>query len=225
MTGLTPRRDGEAPGALFGWRSSARFAVRDTPDSATPGYSEEAYPALRVGSEGTIPDDIRVGKREPPPNAFVDVWPKPGEIDRQSRQADEQEHYTGWKIRQEDAQPSPPRVPEWFQDLPGTRPTANDSPTVSVFTRYWHIPRNVEEIYGEGSESQPGFLRRHGSMADHRRKYAIMTQVPRGRMGVNTYRKDPGPWDERLLNSPAPQVPQHGQGFGAISGNRSYRSG
>lgn len=225
MTGFVPRRDGEAPGALFGWRASPRFAVRDAPDADTPGYGEEAYPQLRVGSEGTIPDDIRIGKREAPPNAFVDIWPKPGEIDRQKRQSDERGMYTGWNVRQEDAQPAPPRVPEWTQDIPPSRPTANDSPTVSCFTRYWHIPRNVEEIYGPGSESQPGLLRRHGSLADHRRKYAIMTQVPRGKVGVNTYRKDPIPWDENLFNAPIPTTPAQGTGFNSIAGNRSFRSG
>lgn len=225
MTGFIPRRDGEAPGALEGWRSSPRFAVRDAPDADTPGWSEEAYPALRVGSEGTIPDDIRIGKREPPPNAFVDIWPKPGEANREWRQKDEVGHYTGWQVRQEDAQPAPPRVPEWTQDIPPSRPTADQSPTVSFFTRYWHIPRNVEDIYGPGAESQPGLLRRHGSLADHRRKYAIMTQVPRGKMGVNTYRKDPQPWDETLYNTPVPAPPSQGTGFAAIAGNRTYRRG
>lgn len=224
MTGLTPRRDGEAPGAIFGYRQSPRFAVRDTPNSNLPGYSEEEYPGLRVGSEGTVPDDIRIGAREEPPNAFVDVWPKPGEVDRQHRQSDEQGQYIGWGVRSEDAQPAPPRVPEWFQDIGPTRPTAKSSPTVSRFTRYWHIPRNVEDVHGPDSESAPGALRRHFSMADHRRRYAIMTQVPRGKQGVNTYRKDPAPWDTNLYNE-GPPIPRQGSAFQSIAGNRSYRSG
>lgn len=224
MTGLTPRRDGEAPGAIFGYRLSPRFAVRDTPNSAVEGYSEESYPGLRVGSEGTVPDDIRIGAREEPPNAFVDVWPKPGEAERQYRQRDEQGLYTGWRVRQQKAQ-GIPQVPEWTQDVKGTRPTAESSPTGSRFTREWHIPRNVEDVYGPDSESAPGALRRHFSLADHRRRYAIMTQTPRGKQGVNTYRKDPGPWDSRLYNDATPNVPSQGQAFGSIAGNRSYRSG
>lgn len=200
-------------------RQSARFAVRDT---EVPGYDQEAYPELRVGSEGTTPDDIRVGKREAPPNAFVDIWPKPGEIDRQHRQADER-NQEPYKVRQQKV--AAPRVPLWEQERPGTRPTANAAPMAYGFTRYWHIPRNVEDIYGPGAESQPGLLRRHASLADHRRKYAILTQVPRGKLGVNTYRKDPGPWDSRLYNSPAPTTPPQGTGYSSIAGNRSWRSG
>lgn len=219
MTGLTPRRDGEAPGAIFGSRVSMRFAV---PESVVEGYGEEAYPALRVGSEGTTPDDIRVGRREPPPNAFVDVWPKPGELDRQHRQSDENRR-DPWKVRQQKA--PTPSVPEWTQERMPIRPTATNAPMAYSFTRYWHIPRNVEEVYGPGSENENGVSRRHFSMADHRRKYQIMTQVPRGKVGVNTYRKDPGPWDSRLFNASVPDVPAQGTGYNAIAGNRTFRSG
>lgn len=219
MTGLTPRRDGEAPGAIFDSRQSMRFA---TPENVVEGYSEEAYPALRVGSEGTTPDDIRVGKREPPPNAFVDLWPKIGEADRQQRQSDETTR-APWKVRQE--RPPAPSVPEWTQERMPIRPTATNAPMAYSFTRYWHIPRNVEEVYGPGAMDERGTLRRHFSMADHRRKYAILTQVPRGKTGVNTYRKDPGPWDSRLFNSSVPDAPAQGTGYNSIAGNRTYRSG
>jgi hypothetical protein len=192
-----------------------RFAV---PDHTVEGYGEEAYPALRVGSEGTTPDDIRVGRREPPPNAFVDIWPKPGEADRQHRQSDETTAAL-WKVRQE--KPPAPSVPEWTQERMPIRPTATNAPMAYAFTRYWHIPRNVEEIYGPGSMDERGTLRRHFSLADHRRRYQILTQVPRGKTGVNTYRKDPGPWDSRLYNSPV--APAQGTGYNAIAGNRSYR--
>jgi hypothetical protein len=219
MSGLTPRRDGEAPGAVFGLRQSARFAAHD---DEVPGYSEEAYPALRVGSEGTTPDDIRVGQREPPPNAFVDIWPKPGEIDRQQRQADERSRGP-FEVRQ--TKIPAPHVPQWTQERIPIRPTATQAPMAYGLTREWHIPRNVEDIYGAGAESAPGMPRRHASLADHRRKYAIMTQVPHGKLGVNTYRKDPGPWDSHLFNSPAPDLPSQGMGYNSIAGNRSYRSG
>lgn len=219
MAGLTPRRDGEAPGPIAGWRQSPRFAARDCD---LPGYGEEAYPALRVGSEGTTPDDIRVGRREPPPNAFVDIWPKPGEADRQHRQSDEK-NVENYKVRQQKA--PAPQVPLWQQERMPTRPTATNAPMAYGFTRYWHIPRNVEDIYGEGAESAPGAKRRHFSLADHRRRYAILTQVPRGKVGVNTYRKDPGPWDSRLYNGPVQALPPQGSGYNGIAGNRSYRSG
>lgn len=219
MSGLTPRRDGEASGALFGMRQSPRFASRDC---EVPGYGEEAYPALRVGSEGTVPDDIRVGRREPPPNTFVEIWPKPGEIDRQNRQADEKLRGP-FKVTQR-KMPTP-NNPLWTQERMPTRPTADNSPLAYGMIRDWDIPRNVEDIYGPGAESQPGLLRRHASLADHRRRYAILTQVPRGKVGVNTFRKDPGPWDSRLFNSPAPSLPPQGTGYNAIAGNRSYRSG
>lgn len=219
MSGLTPRRDGEAPGAFYGAYRSARFANRE---NDLPGYGEEAYPGLRVGSEGTVPDDIRVGRREPPPNAFVDIWPKPGELNRQQRQADEQLQ-TPFKVTQRKI--PAPSVPEWTQERMPTRPTANDSPMAYGMRRYWHIPRNVEDVYGEGAETRPGQLRRHFSMAGHRRDYPIMTQTPRGKLGVNTYRKDPAPWDSRLYNAPAPTLPPQGMGYGNIAGNRSYRRG
>lgn len=219
MSGLTPRRDGEAPGAVFGLRQSARFANRE---NELPGYGEEAYPALRVGSEGTVPDDIRIGRREPPPNAFVDIWPKPGELNRQARQADETNR-TPFKVRQQ--KPPAPSVPEWTQERMPIRPTATDAPMAYGMRRDWHIPRNVEEVYGDGAETRPGQKRRHFSMAGHRRDYAILTQVPRGKLGVNTYRKDPGPWDSRLYNAAVPTLPPQGTGYNGIAGNRSYRSG
>lgn len=222
MTGLTPRRDGEAPGALFGWRHSPRFSVRDTPESVSPGYDEEAVPELRVGSEGTTPDDIRVGRREPPPNAFVDIWPKPGEQNRQARQSDETTR-APWSVRQQKV--AAPIVPEWTQERMPIRPTATQAPMAYHFTREWHIPRNVEDVYGPDAESAPGRLRRHFSLADHRRVYAIMTQVPRGRTGVNTYRKDPGPWDSHLFNAPVQALPPQTMGYNAVAGNRSYRNG
>jgi len=222
MTGFVSRRDGEAPGVFTGYRSSSRFAVRQAPDDDTPGYDQETAPALRLGSEGTTPDDIRVGRREPPPNAFVDVWPKNGEVDRQQRQADERTR-APWHVRQ--SKIPAPHVPEWTQERAPIRPTADMAPMSYHFTREWHIPRNVEDIFGADSESAPGQLRRHFSMADHRRRYAILTQAPRGRTGVNTYRKDPTPWDETLYNSPVPPAPQVGNAFGNVAGNRSYRYG
>jgi hypothetical protein len=200
-------------------RQSARFAAREC---EVPGYDQESYPALRVGSEGTVPDDIRVGRREPPENAFVDIWPKPGELDRQERQSDERLRGP-FKVRQEKI--PAPVVPEWTQERMPTRPTADASPLAYGMIRSWNIPRNVEEIYGAGAESQPGMKRRHFSLADHRRRYAILTQVPRGKVGVNTFRKDPGPWDSRLYNSPAPSLPPQTSGYNSVAGNRSYRSG
>lgn len=222
MTGFAPRRDGEAPGVFTGYRTSPGFVVRQIPEDDVPGYGEEAAPALRLGSEGTTPDDIRVGKREPPPNAFIDQWPNVGEVDRQARQADERRR-DPWKVRQQKV--SAPRNPLWEQERMPIRPTADMTPMPYYFTREWHIPRNVEDIYGPDSESAPGQLRRHFSLADHRRRYAILTQQPRGKTGVNTYRKDPAPWDERLYNSPVPPSPQTGNAFNSVAGNRSFRYG
>lgn len=223
MAGFVPRRPGEAPGAFVGYRTSARFGVPEAPEADTPGYSEEAYPELRVGPE-SIPDDIRVGKRNPPPNAFVDVWPRNGEIDRQQRQADERRR-PAWHTHQEGPHSPVPSVPEWNRQIPGSRPTADLAPMSYYFTREWHIPRNVEDVYGPDAEERPGQLKRHFSLADHRRNYAILIQRPQGRTGVNTYRKDPTPWDASLYNSPVPPIPQERTAFNSISGNRSFRYG
>lgn len=222
------RRDGEAPGAYQGWRVSPRYASRDVPDQAEPPWSggevpgsEEGYATeLRIGSEGTTPDDIRIGKREPPENDPNDPdYNLHQKSDFHRRHAVEQT-VTHWNVRQEN-DPIPKRPRDG--DVLPTRPTAKKSPLSYLFTRPWHIPRFVEEIYGDDAQDERGALRRHFSLADHRRLYQIYGMAPRGGVGTNSYRKDPGPWDQDLVY-PVNETPERGTSLSFIAGNRSFRT-
>lgn len=209
-----PSRHGEAPNPASDiWHRSNRYAVPDIPESTVPGYTTAFSPELRSGGspDGTaLPDDIRIGTREPPvnnPNDHRYNAVQKGEFLR--RASEEKQISTGWQIKQQRV--PAPKIPEWTQDRLPTRPTASMSPMGSLFQRPWHIPRNVTEAVGPDAIT-------HLSLADHRRRYEIMGMKPQGGLGVNTYRASPRPWDENLYYPP---TPVHAQP--PVSGNRAYR--
>lgn len=214
---VPPRKPGEAPGPLLAPSVNMRYAVKDIPDSTDPTYTDGYSPELHNSSNGSaLPDDIRMGTRQPPlndPNDPKYLYRR--ESDRIQRESDEQT-ITGWKVKQQKV--AAPIVPEWSQERMPIRPTADDSPTGYMFTRPWHIPRNIEDAVGEGALT-------HLSMADHRRAYPIGTMVPRGGIGVNTYRADPSPWDEDLQTAVRPSYRDDPGGIltSAAGGNRTWR--
>ena len=201
-----PTTPGSAPGPMAGAYARPAYAV-PTEDDVVEGINDGFSPALGPASEGTSPDDIRTGKREP-------VFGGPRQqskhnalaVDSLNRTADEQQISTGWHIEQR--KPVVGVIPEQVQDIGPSRPTASMSPNTYLFTRPWTRP----ESNGE-----------HLSMADHRRKYQIYGMAPRGGVGVNTYRLDPKPWDTNLHYNQVPeQAAQQAQSRG-MGGNRSYR--
>jgi len=202
------------PSNEFIWAGPGRYSVPDIPESTDPDYELGYSPTLKSGGSpdgSALPDDIRIGHREPPPNNPNDPeWNRVRVSEFRTRHAVETTSEM-WQVRQETI--PRPRVPLWEQDRLPVRPTATNSPTGYAFTRPWHIPRNVKDALGENAVD-------HFSMADHRRNFEIMGMVPRGRIGVNTYRADPRPWDQDLfIPPPAGQKEM----LGGIAGNRNFR--
>jgi len=159
-----------------------------------------------------------MGTREPPandPNNPAYLYQR--EADQILRASDQEWNTTPQDIRQ--GVKGPGIYPDQVQAKLPTRPTADDSPSDSYsFRRPWHRPRTVKEIFGPDAEA-------HFSLADHRRVYPVNTMVPRGRLGVNTYRADPQPWSENLVN--VGNEPTSRQDTGILSsasgGNRAFR--
>lgn len=214
---LGNKRESAVPGPSHSiWSRNPRFAVPGVPETTDPEYTTGFSPHLKSGgsSDGTaLPDDIRIGTREPivGENYNDPTW-------QAKRNSDRLRRHSGdvlspmWRVRQERV--PPPRMPIWEQDRPPTRPTASYSPTGYLFTRPWHIPRNAADAIGPDAVL-------HFSLADHRRKYPTMTQRPQGRVGVNSYRASPRPWDENLFIAPSAGADPR---LGTLSGNRSYRA-
>lgn len=213
---LGNRRGTYTPGATQLWTGNGRYAVPAVPETTDPEYTTAFSPRLKAGGSpdgSALPDDIRIGTREPPvgENYNEPGWQAKRNSDRLRRHS--LDRSTGmWRVRQERI--PKPTMPIWDQDRPPTRPTAQCSPTGYTFQRPWHIPRNAAEALGPGAVL-------HFSLADHRRLYQINTQKPQGRVGVNTYRASPRPWDENLFVPPPAggAVPQ-----GRIAGNRAFRA-
>lgn len=216
-----PAQEGEAPDPSGEFRlgGPGAYSVPDIPSSTDPDYTTSYSPTLDVSNDGdTLPDSIRIGKREPPPND-----PNNRDYNRKrkanfKRRHSVEEYVIGWDIKQEGI--PRPRVPEWEQDILPSRPTADNSPLGYAFRRPWHIPRNIRDAVGEDAET-------HVSLADHRRTYEIYGMQPRGILGRNTFRLEPEPWDEDFYYAP-PASEDNAQptpAFSAGRGNRAFRAG
>lgn len=202
------------PSNEFIWAGPGRYSVPDVPESTDPDWTTGYSPTLKAGGSpdgSALPDDIRTGHREPPPNNPNDhAWNAVRQSEFHQRHSVETTSEM-WQVQQHTV--PRPRVPLWEQDRLPVRPTATNSPTGYAFTRPWHIPRNIHDAIGEDAVA-------HFSMADHRRNFEIMGMVPRGRTGVNTYRATPRPWDEQLfIPPPAGQKEM----LGGIAGNQNFR--
>lgn len=215
------RVPGEAPGAIRALSPHFAYAVPDVPETTDPDNTNGGYaPVLRAtGEQGTLPDTIRLGVSEPPGEPHIDNDPaywRRRTAERFQRQADE-ETTTSWNVQQH--RPIAPPIPDQIQEKPHTRPTAVRSPLGYLFTRPWHHPRNIKDAVGESAVD-------HISLADHRRAYEIFGMAPTGRLGANTFRKDPTPWDQFLVAMPQETMPQEPIQRAAVqAGNRSYRLG
>lgn len=191
--------DGSAPNPANSkvWGGYSRYAVADTPESGDPSYVDGAY-ATELATSGSptgTPDDIRIGVRQKPPNSPQDDRVYKRRFSDFFRRAQEDRTVVGWKVKQEKV--AAPIVPEWTQERMPIRPTADNSPLGYMFTRPWHVPRNIKDAVGEDAVT-------HFSLADHRRTWEILGQQPRGGVGVNTYRAPVRPWDENNFVPPTP---------------------
>jgi len=214
------RVPGEAPGPVTTLPPHLAYAVPDTPESTNPENTDGGYsPALTgQGGSGTLPDAIRVGREDKPGEQVQNEprWWARRSADRFIRQADEVTSES-WDVQQH--RPPVPIIPEQVQERAHTRPTGVRSPLGYAFTRPWHIPRNVKDAVGEQAVT-------HVSLADHRRAFEIYGQAPPRGLGVNTYRKDPAPWDRFLLVQSENAAPATGIQRDAVqAGNRSFRLG
>lgn len=210
----TPRGNGEAPSTAHSalWSGYGRYAVKNVPESTDPELTDGFSPTLKAGGspDGTaFPDDIRTGHREPPVNNPNNKGYNARRNSDLHRRHAEDVTTVNWHVQQR-AIP-PPKNPLWEQDRPPTRPTADLSPSNYMFTRPWHIPRNIKDVLGEDAIA-------HFSLAAHRRNFEVYGMKPQGRIGTNTYRANPTPWDEQLFTPP----PAESQAVG-IAGNRTWR--
>lgn len=213
-TPTAAQRNGTAPPATPRFGANFRYAVPDVDQTTDPDYTVGYSPALRAGGSASgesLPDSMRIGTRESPipGRNFNDPRWQAREDSEFLRRMSAEDYERLPDVHQEKI--PAPRVPYWEQERMPTRPTATKSPAYRTFQRPWHIPRNIKDALGEGAVQ-------HFSLADHRRTYKIFGMVPRGGIGVNTYRAEPKPWDENLYHAPrAGEVPAR------IGGNRSYR--
>lgn len=214
---MRERVPGEAPGPMVALLPHIAYEVPDVPETTDPNNTGGGFsPELSPSPDGSrLPDDIRIGKREPPENDPNDYeYSMRRDHDRKVRQSDEVTQGS-WNVQQRKV--SAPIVPEWTQERAPIRPSATRSPLGYLFTRPMGHPRNIKDAVGEDAEA-------HVSMADHRRSYAIGGMQPQGKVGRNTFRLDPRPWDEGLRNpivEPTPDSPMHS----AFGGNRNFRLG
>lgn len=187
-----PASYGEAPGAVGPrWGGPGRYTNPAIPESTMDGYTDAYSPSIAAGgsSDGTVfHDDIRIGRREPPahdPNHWtvhLRRW-----SNRIRRSAAEIETQREQPVVQQRV-PAPSR-PIWEQDRLPTRPLARTNPAGGTFRREWHIPQNIANVMGPGSEHRR-------SLADHRQAPNVRGMVPRGGVSQNIWKPQPAPWDE-----------------------------
>jgi hypothetical protein len=192
------RTDGSAPdpSGVFRIGGPGRYAVPDIPESTDPEYTNGFSPQLatRGSSDGTmLPDNIRIGTREPPENDPNDREYNARRYSEFHKRHSVETTTVGWKVQQHKVPAG--QNPLWTQERLPTRPTATDAPAGYMFTRPWHIPRNIKDAVGEDAVA-------HLSMADHRRDYEIFGMQPQGGIGVNTFRPSVRPWDDNLYLPP-----------------------
>lgn len=218
-----PPRPGTAPSAVnHVWGGPGRYSVPGVDVTTDPDYTTGFSPTLRSGGSpdgSQLPDDVRTGRREPPvgENYNEPQWKARQNSEKLMRHSVEHTEEM-WQVKQRRI--PAPRVPLWEQERAPIRPTATNSPSGYAFTRPWHIPRNVADALGPGAKGPNGETLQHFSLADHRRRYEIMGMKPQGRVGVNSYRVTPRPWDEQLFV--APQANQQAAQPTPV-GRRAYR--
>lgn len=103
-----------------------------------------------------------------------------------------------------------------------TRPTQTSSPSNYRFMRpFDQFNRPFEDMVAGTARHLNG---EHFSMADHRRDYEILGMAP-ARTTRNTYRLEPTPWDENLVDQPPAysQTDMRIETVDVPTANKSYR--
>jgi hypothetical protein len=133
----------------------------------------------------------------PEPNRPPDEWWGKNYADTTRRESVQKIDADGW----EEVQTREVRAPDprWYPPSV-ERLTAKMAPRSYLFLRPWG--ENFLKIAKQ-------FNGIHFSMADHRRTYDILGMAP-ARSLRNTYRADPPPWDENLIDMPPEYSPVDG---------------
>lgn len=205
----TSKGDGSAPdpSGQFRLGGVGVYAVPDIPETTDPNYTDGYSPELAVGgsADGTkLPSDIRVGKRNPPPNDPNNPEYTALRTSEYLGRLSVQRWAPTWqRARQE--RPTTPVIPDQVDAKEPTRPTARMMPTESLMTRPWFRPLPAAEALGPNATL-------HFSMADHRRLYPINLQQPRGGISPSIFRKETVPLDLQYHVAEQPQ-PSTNQGL------------
>lgn len=208
--GYAPAPADLGPGTVA---ANPRYAVPR--DSITPGFSgwEPVSPSateLRIGADGTTPDIRRIQQWDSPPESPDPRRALYENAERVTRHAElETLHATGWEELQEYPGLAFMKHPRW-RPYYSIRPTSRMGPNTYAFTRRWSIPQSTGV---------------HFSLADHRRNFPVGGMKPQGRIGENTYRLDPAPWDaDRYVVSAENVSPEDYRVISAVApASRNYR--
>jgi len=206
-SGYAPAREDMGPGTL---PANPRYAV---PEDASVPYWSPNQPygtALRTGVDGTTPDARRLDLVESVPEAPNPQRPAAENHEYVTRHAElETLHATGWEELQQYPGTSFLNNPRFRRyDSPRVLTRAM-GPNTYAFTRRWTRPQSTGV---------------HFSMADHRRTYPVGGMKPTGRIGNNTFRLDPAPWDADRYITGQEYTPEQSHEMSTTApASRSYR--
>lgn len=176
----------------------------DAPYIKTFGWA----PALRLDVD-TIPDAHRLGDMplyqsypaagEPPEDFY-----KGTEADREQRYSVETQDAVGWdETKAGFGFPNPASGANRFAPNPRSIPPKESRITQLLSPSNYSFLRPF--MTGQPKMGQRELNGVHFSMADHRRNYEILGMAPQRKPGSgtrNTYRLDPQPWDENIVDMP-----------------------
>lgn len=173
--------EGGAPVATMGWAPSFRAAPDSFPDTTRLGTATRQTTVSDGGGDPVEfyrPLDADDARRHSVEYQDADGW-------------EETKDYPGFPSASAGANRfarNPREIPP-----PEPRPTSRMAPRTYLFTRPF-----MTGLPKEGDRSLNGI---HFSMADHRRTYDVLGMAP-VRSWRNTYRLDPSPWDQGIVDMP-----------------------
>lgn len=213
--------------AFYNPWSTKKVASKDTPATPiaeTPDYpgmavSDYAVPSLQEGAPyndefgwGRRPEGLLPSAVDYPAAQRLqliprkDFFPEPEKPAEQgfypSRDRDDKERHSvefqdadGWQ----EAKGVYPTDLRWADD-PKRKPPSEHRPTMQMAPRTYLFERPFAQ------ESRRTLTGNHFSMADHRRNYEILHAYGMApvRSARNTYRLEPTPWDENIVDLPPP---------------------
>lgn len=185
--------------------ASGSFAVPDvSPDSAPYTDTLGWAPSLRL-SPTSIPDTTRLGTQRrssavPDDGGDPVAFWTPIDADKARRSSVEYQDADGWEETKEyPGYPDAAAGANRFARNPRETPPPEPRPTSRLAPRtYTFVRPFMTGLPKMGSRDLNGI---HFSMADHRRQYDALGMAP-VRSWRNTYRLDPAPWDEGVVDYP-----------------------